>query len=308
MASESKRMEKIFYYRVMRVLVLLLIFLMPAPAFSWQQVAVEELFEDGLNKSEIRDRAMRSGFRQAVSQEVDRIISGLISRQRSQALMEHLSGQVAGLVLGYRQVSWTEEDQTMVLEMEVNVDDQSLRSLLQEAGVYYTSISLLPYDLNTRGASPEDFSRLQELQLVTGTVVDGSAETRLSLSKSADGMWSGDIVHGDISTSAAGRDLDRVWYDLWAYYFSRPEIRSLFMGQMVLVTSGWSTTDSIMIFDDILGAWDREVEYRSILSVESDSYALGASWIIRSLSPDLLQEHLESYFGPRDIDYQVKLH
>ncbi len=289
-----------------KTLLLLIILMLAGPAHAWQQVVVEAYSEEGITRGELRDKAMKSGFRQAVSQDMDRIISGWLSRERKSALMEHISGSIQGLVQGYRQVSWKENDDAVILEMEVNIDTDSLRSLLQNTGAYYTSDSSWPYDLNTGGASPEDFSLLRELQLVTGTVVDGNAATILSLNKTADGLWNGSIVHDDISMSAAGSDLDQVWFELWEYFFSRPGIKSHFVENLTLATAGWHTTDSIKHFDGILETWNREVEHKKIKSVYSGVQSIEAVWEIQSLSPELLKEKLENHLPAREINYQIK--
>ena len=288
-----------------KLILLLFVLLLSGPAYSWQQVVIEEQFEENQNRGQVRNSALESGFREAVSLEVQRIVPG-ISEDRQSALLDHIDGHVGPLVQGYRQASWKENDSVLILEMEVNIDTDSLRSLLQKTGVYYTSESLWPYDFNTRGASPADFSLLQKLQLITGTVVDGSAATILSLAKTADGLWNGSIIHDNISRSASGNDLDQVWFDLWEYFFSRPEIKSSFTQSLVLTTSGWSATDAIMNFDRMLETWDREIEHKNIISVYSGVHSLKASWQIRSLSPELLLERLENYLSAREIDYNTE--
>ncbi len=291
-----------------KILLVLFFFLLPGSAYSWQKVVVEELFTEEPDRVDIRGVTLESGFRQAVSQEMDRILPGRISLERKSALMEHIQEHVDGLVQGYRQVSRRESGHAVTLEMEVNIDTDYLRTLLRKTGVYYTSDSSWPYELNTRGASPEDFYLLQELQLITGTVVDGNAATRLSLGKSADGLWTGNIDHDEISMSASGNDLGQVWFDLWEYFFSRPEIKAGFVEDLTLVTWGWSTTDSVMLFDKILETWDREVEFREIVSVDSDLYSLGASWSILSPSPELLLKRLDDYLSAREIRYSTERH
>lgn len=289
-----------------KILLLLFLLIIPGQAYSWQLVTVEKSFDQGQSSGAVREQALNSGFRQAVSQEMDEIVPGWLSEERKMALMNHLDDRVQGLVQGYRQVSRIEDDQGMILEMEVNIDTESLRALLRKVGAYFTSDSSWPYDLNTRGVSPEDFSLLRELQLITGTIVDGNANTSLSLGKSADGLWSGYIVHDDINMSASAYDLKQVWFDLWEYFFSRPEIESIFVKRLILVTSGWSSTDSIMSFDQDLENWDREIELSKIISVHSSADSLGAAWQIQSLSPDLLLQKLEKHLAARAVNYSIQ--
>jgi hypothetical protein len=289
-----------------KILLLLFLLVIPGQAYSWQLVTVEKYFEQGQSPGAIREQALQSGFRQAVSQEMDEIVPGRLSEERKAALMNYLDDRVQGLVQSYRQVSRVEDDQAMILEMEVNIDTESLRAMLRKVGAYFTSDSSWPYDLNTRGASPEDFSLLRELQLITGTIVDGNANTSLSLGKTADGLWSGYIVHDDINMSASAHDLKQVWFDLWEYFFSRPEIESIFVQRLILVTSGWSSTDSIMNFDGDLKNWDKEIEQSKIISVHSAADSLGATWQIQSLSPDLLLQEIEKHLVPQAVSYSIQ--
>lgn len=289
-----------------KILLLLFLLIIPGQAYSWQQVTVEKSFEPGQSSGEIREQALNSGFRQAVSQEIDEIIPGWLSEERKLALMNHLDDNIQGLVQTYRQVSRMEDDQAMILEMEVNIDTESLRTLLRKVGAYFTSDSSWPYDLNTRGVSPEDFSLLRDLQLITGTIVDGNANTSLSLGKSADGLWSGYIVHNHINMSASAYELDQVWFELWEYFFSRPEIESIFVKKFILATSGWSSTDTIMNFDQDLENWDKEIEQSKIIYVHSAADALGAAWQIQSLSPDLLVQKLEKHLAARAVSYSIQ--
>lgn len=292
----------------MKKILFLLIFIMTAvPAYAWQQVAVQVPLEQKPAGGELKDRVMQSGFRQAVSGEMDRMISGELSGERMSALMDHISGSIQGLVQGYRQVTWEEDEDFLALEMEVNIDTDALRSLLQKTGAYYTSAAAWPYDLNTRGASPEDLSLLRELQLISGTAVDGNARTTLTLNRQGDGSWSGSIVHGDISMSASDGELRRVWFELWGWFFSRPEIKSGFVEDITLVTKGWHTTDSINYFDQVLGTWNREVENKKINSVYFEGREIEAVWEIQSLSPELFKARIEKHLGFRGIEHQVKI-
>jgi hypothetical protein len=288
-----------------KIFILLTLIMTAAPAYAWQHVSVHEPLEQEPAGSKLRDRAMHSGFRQAVSLEMDRMMSGELSSERMSALMDHISGSIQGIVQGYRQVAWEEHDDFLTLEMEVNIDTDALRSLLQKTGAYYTSAASWPYDLNTRGASPEDLSPLRELQLISGTAVDGNAPTTLTLNRQADGSWSGNIVHGDISFAAEGVELRQVWFELWGRFFSRPEIKSGFVEDITLITKGWHTTDSINYFDQVLGTWIREVEHKMINSVYFGDRQIEAVWEIQSLSPESFKARIEKHLGFRGIDHQV---
>ncbi|WP_028574507.1 hypothetical protein [Desulfonatronovibrio hydrogenovorans] len=289
------------------ILVILFCFMFfPATAFSWQPVTVEEARSEEESLRENRDRALDSGFRKAVLQEMGLILPGRISQERLHAVMSYIDGRVEGLVQGYRGVSVRETDHGLILEMEVNIDSSSLRRILQDAGVYYTSLHPWSYDLNTSGASPDDLIKLQHLQLITGVQVDSTARTVLSLRKSGQGAWSGSIGHQHVETSVSAESLEKAWFELWKYFFGHPDIRDRFVRVVILSTSGWPTTDAVMNFDRILAAWKQEVESGKIVSVFTDVPSMKATWKVLTLNPESLEKRLQNYLPARGVAFNIE--
>ncbi|WP_291323353.1 hypothetical protein [Desulfonatronospira sp.] len=286
-------------FRTLFFTFILLIFSSPVPA--WQHVKVQVPLDPDKSLQELQQQGLREGYSQAVVQESQRIVPGDLSTERKQVLRGHLDWRMGDLVLGYRIFSREEMDDQLVMELDVNVDTTTLRNLLQRIGVYYTSTVFWRYDLNTRGAGPDDFATLQRLQKITGVEVDGQAPTSVSLRRIQDRGWSGTIEHEDLSHTVADGDLYRVWFDLWAYFFTRPEIMAEMTVDFVLKTTGWATTDAIMHFDDMLMSWDQMVEEGSILQINTDVPSFRAVWTLTTLTPDLLQERLDGYLPSRGI-------
>ncbi|RQD59739.1 hypothetical protein [Desulfonatronovibrio magnus] len=287
-----------------------LLILLTAPAYAWQAVTVElRVDEEALlqtSASQLRDRALSMGFQKAVRQEVVRIMPEPVGEDRLSSLMKHID-DVEALVQAYRGVVWNEHDAGMDLQMQVLLETETLRNILQRIGIYYTGSTQWPYDLSTRGASPDDFARLMELQMVTGVVVDSEAGTSLSLNRSLETGWTGTIAYGSHKMSASGYDLSNVWFDLWEFIFSLSDFEAFFVDTVVLNTNGWTTMDSIHSFDTLLKAWEREIEYGKIISVTAGIPDLEAVWIVQTLSIDSLQARLEGYFSGRDIKFEISL-
>lgn len=276
-----------------------------SPALSWQQVQVDVDLDEDKSIQEVQQQGLRAGFSLAVIQESQRMVPGELSEERKKILGEHLEWKINDLVLGYRIFSRERVEDRLQMGLEVNIDTGALRSILQRTGVYYTSAAPWKYDLSTRGSSPGDFGMLQRLQTITGVEVDADAPTSVSLTRLQDGSWSGTIEYKDISHEVSGGDLNRVWFDLWAFFFTRPEVLSQMTVDFILKTTGWATTDAIMHFDEILLSWDQKVEKGIILYIHTDVPSFRAGWSLTTLNPDLLQQRLEEYLPSRGIYYTI---
>lgn len=274
-------------------------------ALAWQQVQVDVEIQEDKSFQELQDQGLRKGFNLAVIQDSQRMVPGELSEERKEMLGEHLEWKINDLVLGYRIFSREETDDRLQMDLEVNVDTGALRNILKRMGVYYTSASPWKYDLSTRGSSPGDFGMLERLQTITGVEVDADAPTSVLLVRQQNGSWSGTIEYKDISHEVSGGDLYRVWFDLWAFFFTRPEVTSEMTVDFLLKTTGWATSDAIMHFDEILLSWEQKVEKGSILFIDTDIPSFRAGWSLTTLNPDLLKQRLEEYLPPRGIYHTI---
>ncbi len=289
-----------------KILFFIMLLAIPASAYSWQQVSVEKyLDEEGLS-GDVRSVMLDEGFRQAISLEIDRLVPGKLTTERSYALMNHLKGRVEDLVQGYRRTVWHEDDTFMGLDMEVDIDAQLLRKILQESGVYYTSDTPWHYSLSTKGISPDEFADLQRFQLITGVAADSQAPTELTIAYTPESGWVGEIEHEQKSMSVSGSKLEDVWFDLWKYFFSRPDIVAIFVEEITLDTTGWATIDSVMSFDAALRDWDEEVEQSEIVTVFTDIPSLMVTWNISTLNREFLINRLDYFFDSREISYNIR--
>lgn len=287
------------------IFVLACLLLGVSPALSWQQVQVDLELDENKSLQELQQQGLRAGHSLAVIQESQSIVPGELSEERKKFLGEHLELRINDLVLGYRIFSREETNDRLQMDLEVNVDTWALRSILQRTGVYYTSATPWKYDLSTRGSSPGDFGMLQRLHTITGVEVDADAPTSVSLTRRQDGSWSGTIEYKEVKHDVAGGNLYRVWFDLWAFFFTRPEVISEMTVDFILKTTGWATTDAIMHFDNILFSWDQKVEKGSIIYIHTDVPSFRAGWSITTLNADLLQQRLEEYLPSRGVYHTI---
>lgn len=290
-----------------KILFFIMLLLIPASAYSWQQVSVERYLDEEDLSGDVRSTVLEKGFRQAIELEIGRLIPGKLSTERSSALMNHLQGRVEDLVQGYRRTVWHEDDTVIGLDMEVDIHVQPLKKILQESGVYYTSVAPWHYSLTTKGISPDEFADLQRLQLITGVAADSEASTELTIAYTPGSGWSGEIEHEQKSMSVSGSKLEEVWFDLWGYFFARPDIVSAFVEEVTLDTTGWATIDSIMSFDAILREWDKEVEASEVVTVFTDIPSLMVTWNVSTLNREFLIKRLDQFFTSREISYNIRL-
>ncbi len=284
---------------------LLILSFVASPVWAWQQVKVEMPLEDDSSFRQMERKVLRKGFNLAVIQEASRIVPGELDQVRSDILSEHLFRQIDDYILGYRIFARQELEDSMAMEMEVNVDSGALRAELQNLGVYYTSAGFWSYDLGTRGAGPEDFQLLQRLQLVTGVKVDADAETSVELQRIAGGQWSGIIRHKNLYHQITGGDLSDVWFGLWSYFFSQQEVVTALTQELTLVTRGWTTTEAVKIFNERLISWEKEVESGRILYVHNNVPDLRAAWSLTSFNADYLEKRLERYLPGRGVYFNI---
>ncbi|MFN2342648.1 MAG: hypothetical protein ABR542_04765 [Desulfonatronovibrio sp.] len=289
-----------------KILFFIILIMIPASAYSWQQVSVEKHIDEEDSSKDVRDMVLDKGFRRAIGLEIDRLIPGKLSIERSSALMNHLQGRVEDLVQGYRRTQWHQDDTVMGLDMEVDINVQLLREILQESGVYYTSLTPLHYSLSTKGISLDAFSDLQRFQLITGVTSDSEAPTRLTIAYTPEKAWTGEIEHEQINLSVSGSELEDVWFDLWGYFFSRPDIVSIFVKEITLDTTGWPTIDYVRSFDSILMDWNEEVEKSEIVSIFTDIPSLMVTWNISTLNRDILIRRLDHFFDAREMSYNIR--
>jgi len=292
---------------IYRILLFSLVFFLLglSSAQAWQQVQVDVELDEDKSFQELQQQGLRSGYSQAVIRESQRIVPGELSEKRKEMLGEHLDWRIDDLILGYRIFSREEVDDRLLMDLEVNVDTAALRSILQRTGVYYTSTAPWKYDLSTRGSGPGDFGMLQRLQTITGVEVDSDAPTSVSLTRRQDGSWSGVIDYKDITHEVTGGNLYSVWSDLWAFFFTRPEVMSEMTMDFTLKTTGWATTDAIMHFDEMILSWDEKVEKGSILYIHTDVPSYRAGWTLTTLNPDLLKKRLGEYLPSRGVYHTI---
>lgn len=292
-----------------KLLLLLFFFSLPVNAQAWQKVEslvhVHEM-EDTFSRDELEKEAYDRAFSQAVSQEVLDLLPDGVNKDRMAAFMDYISPEIDSLIQGYRKVRKHREPDFLNMKMEVNVDSETLTQILKRSGFYYTSRSSWSYDLSTRGASPDDFSLLMDLQTITGVAVDSDGPVSLRLVKNSDQTWTGSISFNEYSKEASARELEVLWFKLWGYVFSLPEVESMFLQAYMLETSGWPSSLAVQSFDSFLGEQGRAVESGILVQMEAEAGSLRADWEIKTLAPESVEKHLDLYLSPRGISFQFE--
>ncbi|MFW5730080.1 MAG: hypothetical protein ACOCV7_00395 [Desulfonatronovibrionaceae bacterium] len=291
----------------MRKILLLLIFcLVPAPALAWQEVEsmvlVHEL-EDIFSRDDLRKAAYQQAFRLAVRQEALDMLPQGVDETRMTAFMDYISPEIDNMIQGYRGVRQHREPDFLSMEMEVKVDSETLAQMLKRSGFYYTSRSSWSYNLSTRGASPDDFGLLMDLQTITGVAVDSEGPVSLRLVRSNEQGWKGSISLGEHSRQASASELEELWFRLWGYVFSLPEVESMFVQTYLLETAGWSSSRAVQNFDAFLRERARDIESGVLVQMEAESGSLRAEWEVKTLAPESVEKYLELYLKPRGISF-----
>jgi len=288
-------------------IILGLIFVLCASlAIAGQQVHIFWPLEAGETHLQVQDQALEYAFNQAIMLEVDDILGVQLENPRREMLAEFLTPKVKELVLSYRELSKKLQPEELVMDLEVNVNRDRLKSLLKRIGVFYTSTKTWPYDLTLKGFNPEDWELLSRLQILTGVTVQAEASPHLILKKDAQGFWQGELEYKGQNITQSGEALNDVWMALWARFFSLADVQADFVARYTLATSGWVTTDAIMFFDQLLDKWDREVETHKIVAVNVDVLSITGSWTISTLDRAKLEQKLSEYLPKRGVVFELK--
>ncbi len=292
--------------KIVRLILTCCLVLKVSSAFAGQRVHVVWPLEAGETHLQVLDQALDYGFNQAVMLETDDILGVKLEDRRREILAGFLAPEVKGLVLSYRELSRKELPEELVLDLEVNVDRERLKSFLKKTGVFFTRTKNWPCDLILKAFNPGERELLSRLRLLTGVVVQADAVTRLVLKRDLQGAWQGEIQYNGQTISQKGMSLEKVWMALWARFFSLPEVQKNFMRKCVLATSGWATTDAIMFFDHVLSGWDKIIETHKIVSVNIDVLAITSKWLVSTVDDARLEQKLSEYLPEQGVVFELK--
>ncbi len=320
-----------------------------ASSASARVVEVPWSTDETLDGPHSRDQARETAFRLAVFDEALDILPAALSLPRQELLRQYLLPRAADYVLSYSEAApepgaaaapqaapqadpAAPRVQTLApepapapertLRLDVTVNRQGLKRMLQRMGVYYTAREMRTFDLGLEGDASGAWEELGRLQALSGLSVRRGVQPVLDLTaqwteavQAAGGkkaepaalVWQGSLSLDEngqaVSWTAEGQDLAQVWFELWGQYFSRPGAEEGVVEQLPLAVSGWYAADGVRAFDKELSSWDSLVEGSVLLRVVMLPDGIGAVWAVRTLDRDALAARLGEALPERGLSW-----
>lgn len=283
-------------------IIILLLSLFPAGVCQAATVRVELPAQADKTTDDPAAKARSEAFVGAVWQEALDVLPGSLNEIRAARLRDYLEPMAERFVMSYSLLAAKRTEKGYAAEYEVAVNRDQLVKTLKELGTYYTVNRPIPYSLTVKGPASESWTRLSELQLVSGLDAVGRADLELILDYDGE-RWSGTLGTGDATWRAGGEDLDTVWGRLMAEYFGRRQSSG---GEVVrLEVAGWFASDGVQAFDEVLSGWNAAVAEARLVEVSLDPSSIGADWRVEALDTGLLEELMSEYAAGRGLSFTL---
>ncbi|MFP4071426.1 MAG: hypothetical protein ACLFTB_05215 [Desulfovibrionales bacterium] len=290
-----------------RVSAALIFLLLTAGSGLAEQVTVILPLDEDQDTIQARAMALEQGFAKAAVQETMSILPGELPEERKTLLEEYFQPRTQELVLSYKEVdtqqTWTE----LQMVLEVRINRPLLKKMLQEIGIYYTTVEPWPYSLTMSGSGPGDFAILEDLQILSGLVVRDGADPALHLRKTESGTWRGELQVGSKLLTEHDQELKILWARLWQKFFSLPEVQTRVMHVAKLTVEGWADIKSVESFNSEISSWDRLVEEPRMLGISMDVSQISASWNLRTRDTEVLRQNLQERLGPQGVSFDLTM-
>lgn len=262
-----------------------------------------EADEEG--RMEARATALNRALEQGVFQDAEALLHGKLDESRRSLLHAILADKASEYVLGHEVTGHEPAVWGAVLLVDVHVNRQALRGLLQSLGVYFTLDRFVGYALATEALKPGDAALIQNMETLSGLRQDGSASPALRLSRTSSGEWQGILDFEGLVWSGQAQDLLQLWAALWGDYFKVDRVRQGFEDRLVLITQGWGGAVDVLGFDQVLRSWDLQVGTVEMVGMSLRPRKVEAQWIITTMDRAGLEAVLAPALQDRNIVYSI---
>lgn len=262
---------------------------------SWSQAANATL--------RTRAEAMAKGFQDAVAAEALGLLPAPLAEARAALLAEWLAPRAGQYVQSYSDLSSEVRGEETVLVLEVKVDRQAVKRVLQSLGVYYTAAAPRTFTLSLAGEAAPRQAEIARIQALSGLHDTPGAAPEMSL-EVAGKVWKGRLASAGTAVESVGDSLDAVWTDLWGRHFARPEAQAGVLDHLVLRVQGWFAPDGVRDFDAELRGFEG-VESAVLDRVLLTPTGTAAVWRVRTPSPGSLRTRMEGYIPGRGLSYTL---
>ena len=251
--------------------------------------------ENNTNDMAMPQKTRNKGFCKAVYNAALADLPGTLPEDRAAVLDEFLCNEAADYVLSYKEIEVSPGEDGLSMIMDVDLNQEALKKRLKQIGVYYTSTTLLPYQMNLSGGEPEDWMMLGDLQKLTGVSSSVGSDLVLSASQSKTGYWSGTLALGQDEWTARTKEFKNLWLSLWAKYFAKLNAKSKDESLGMVTVWGWYTPDGVMDFNNKLKLMGNLIESPMLTTVVMTPVGVKAGWSGQILNKPALEEKLKAF-------------
>lgn len=264
--------------------------------------------DPGESATALRARTLQEGFATAVTGAAQESLPGTLSPARQDLLHEYMMGRAGEYVLGYKELSVQREEEGLRMTLDVDINRPALRDALRSMGVYYTSMSPLPAEVELTGIEPdlEQTLELQKLMTLTGIEETEGALPLLTLRLAPDVGWTGSLDDGTGNPRVlSDKSLTKLWTVLWSDYFHQDSFQVQGTASATLHVSGWFTPEGVYAFDEQLQRWESAVQDARLGGVDVQVSRISAQWKLTVLNRALLERKLREYLTPRGLSHRL---
>ncbi|ABM28719.1 hypothetical protein [Nitratidesulfovibrio vulgaris] len=253
-----------------------------------------------------RAQALGEAFALAAVDESLDILRVTLPEARRVALQEYLAASSSEFVRSYHEEGMTQvEGGGYRMSVEVDLNREHLKERLKQAGIYYTTDSEIPCNLQVSGDADSQ-ARVKRLQLVAGIVTRPGASLRCVIKPSGKG-WYGTLDDAGVASSASGATAEEVWARLWPDYLARRTMPATASGtqEAIVRVWGWLTPDGTEVFDKTLRDWDRALTGAALAEVSMRPDGMAGVWRVQLVDRAELERRLAEYATPRKLRFEI---
>ncbi len=271
-------------------------------AHAGQKVTVEKDLTAGGQKKQTEQKLTTQAFKTALTLQTKEILG---SKPVPLLKKELLYPNLDDLVMSYREIARKEDNSTVRMDMEVEIDKSYLKQLLKKSGFYYSAYRPVVFELVTKGLSEEDKATIARLKTMSGMQSRPGSNPKVVITKTEDNRWKSRLEYEEKTLVSVNRKPRKMWFDLWGEYFSLSEIKNDFFYSMRLFIKGWSTIEALRMFNSDLGGWEKAIEDMKLVEVISQNGVVEGVWRVETRAIHRLRKKLQNFVRQKNMDFEL---
>jgi hypothetical protein len=254
-----------------------------------------------LSPSDLRVRALRLGFVEALAQSALKMLPAGLGEDRAEALRAYLETRTDDWVLGYSELASEASEEGIRMVLSVDVNRRALRDELERFGIGRADAPLHFTLIPAPTLTPEDRAALGQAMLLLNAADTPGYPPAVRLERTEAGIR-GELESPSGRWTAMDKDVAFVWFALWERQLAASAERQAPPGG-VLTVSGWFSPDGAHDFDRVLHEWDDLVRTARLEELDLLTAGVSGRWRIAAVDGAKLKSRLEGYLPQRGLSF-----